>query len=209
LAREHIYWTASGAANTVRILPGHCGSRLQKFAMDLRQSVLQRTDRLYRGDAYSTGMMQAMLMGQNFQLQKVWTEAYRNTGTFHVIVISGTHIAILAAFFLFLLRLCFVPRNLAMLITATAAWLYAVTSGWGAPCVRCAAGLSLYMVASYFYRERRALNLLAAIAIGFLVFDPDQLFEASFQLSFLEVAFLGAFATPLIEATSGPLSRGL
>jgi competence protein ComEC len=209
LARQDIYWTASGAADTVRILSGHCGSPLKKAAMDLRAAVLRRTEQLYHGDAYLAGMMQAMLMGQSFQLQRIWTEEYRNTGTFHVIVISGTHVAILAAFFLFLLRLCFVPRNLAMLLTAAAAWLYAMTSGWGAPCVRCAAGLTLYMVGSYFYRERRALNLLAAIALAFLLFDPDQLFEASFQLSFLAVAFLGAFATPLVQATSGPLARGV
>jgi competence protein ComEC len=209
LARQDIYWTASGNAGTVHILPGSCGSRVQKFAMDLRASVLRRTEELYRGDDYLSGMMQAMLMGQNFQLQKIWTEEYRNTGTFHVIVISGTHVAILAAFFLFLLRLCFVPPGAALLLTSAAAWLYAMTSGWGAPCVRCAAGLTLYIVGSYFYRERRALNLLAAIAIVFLVFDPDQIFEASFQLSFLAVACLGAFATPLVQATSGPLARGL
>ena len=77
--------------------------------MDLRAAVLRRTEQLYHGDAYLAGMMQAMLMGQSFQLQRIWTEEYRNTGTFHVIVISGTHVAILAAFFLFLLRLCFVP----------------------------------------------------------------------------------------------------
>jgi competence protein ComEC len=209
LARQDIYWTASGAADTLRILPGHCGSPLRKAAMDLRAAVLRRTEQLYHGDDYLSGMMQAMLMGQSFQLQRIWTEQYRNTGTFHVIVISGTHVAILAAFFLFLLRLCFVPQRLAMLLTAAAAWLYAMTSGWGAPCVRCAAGLTLYMIGSYFYRERRALNLLAAIALCFLVFDPDQLFEASFQLSFLAVAFLAAFATPLVRATSGPLARGL
>jgi len=209
LARQNIYWTASGNASTVRILPGHCGSPVVKAAMDLRAAVMRRTEQLYHGDDYLAGMMQAMLMGQNFQLQRIWTEEYRNTGTFHVIVISGTHIAILAAFFLFLLRLCFVPQNLAMLLTSAAAWLYAATSGWGAPCVRCAAGLTLYMVGRYFYRERRALNLLAAIALFFLVCDPDQLFESSFQLSFLAVAFLGAFASPLVAATSGPLLRGL
>ncbi len=209
LARQEIYWTASGAASTVRILPGRCGSPVVRVAMDLRAAVLRRSSELYRGDDYLSGMMQAMLMGQNFQLQKVWTEAYRNTGTFHVIVISGTHVAILAAFFLFLLRLCFVPENLAMLVTSAAAWLYAMTSGWGAPCVRCAAGLTLYMVGRYFYRERRSLNLLAAIALGFLAVDPEQLFESSFQLSFLAVAFLGAFAGPLVAATSGPLARGL
>jgi competence protein ComEC len=209
LSRQSIYWTASGAAGSLRILPGHCGSPIVKFAMDLRAAVLRRTEELYRGDDYLSGMMQAMLMGQNYQLQKIWTEEYRNTGTFHVIVISGTHIAILAALFLFLLRFCFVPQNLAMPLTAAASWLYAMTSGWGAPCVRCAAALTLYMVGRYFYRQRRALNLLAAIALFFLVCDPDELFESSFQLSFLAVVFLGAFAAPLVEATSGPLARGL
>lgn len=209
LARQDIYWTASGNAGTLRVLPGHCGSPLQKAAMDLRAVVLRRTAWLYRGDDYLAGMMQAMLMGQTFQLQRIWTEQYRNTGTFHVIVISGTHVAILAAFFLFILRICFVRQGLAMLLTTLAAWLYAVMSGWGAPCVRSAAGLTLFMICGYFYRERRTLNLLAAVALGFLVFDPDQLFEASFQLTFLAVAFLGAFATPLIQATSGPRLRGL
>jgi competence protein ComEC len=209
LARGDIYWTASGAANTVRVLPGRCGSRFGKFVMDLRESCMRRIERLYRGNTYQTGIMQALLLGQTFAVQKVWTEHYRNTGTFHTLVISGTHVAIVAAFLMLVLRLCFVNESLAILITVAAAWLYALVSGWGAPCVRSAAGFMLVAAAGWFYRERRPLNLLAAVAIGFLVLDPAQLFEASFQLSFLAVAFLGAFASPLIRATSGPLSRGL
>ncbi len=209
LAERHIYWTASGAASTLRILPGRCGTAFQKFVMDLRASALDRIARLYRGSAYDTAMVQAILVGQNYQLQRVWTEDYRNTGTFHTLVVSGTHVAILAAFFLFLLRICFVPEGAALFLTAAVMWLYALVAGWGAPCVRAAAGLTLFSVARFFYRERRPLNLLAAIAIGFLLLDPDQLFEASFQLTFLAVAFLGAFSGPLIAATTGPLARGL
>lgn len=209
LAERDVYWTASGAARSVRILPGACGSRFQKFVMDLRASALDRIARMYAGDAYQTAMTQAILIGQNYQLQRVWTEDYRNTGTFHTLVISGTHVAILAAFFLFLLRICFVPEGAALFLTAGAMWLYALVAGWGAPCVRSAAGLTLFSVARYFYRDRRPLNLLAAVAIAFLLLDPDQLFDASFQLTFLAVAFLGAFARPIIEATSGPLTRGL
>jgi competence protein ComEC len=209
LARRDIYWTASAAADTVRIQPGRCGSGAAKFVMDLRAAGIARIERLYGSDSYQSGMMQAILLGQTFQLQRVWTEDYRNTGTFHALVISGTHVAILAAFFLFVLRICFVPESLALLLTVAAAWLYALVSGWQAPCVRSAAGLTLYMIGSYFYRERRPLNLLAAVAMGFLVFDPDQLFDPSFQLTFLAVAFLAVFATPLIRVTSGPLARGL
>jgi len=209
LAREEVYWTASGAANTVRILPGRCGSRFQKAVMDLRAAALTRIERLYHGNDYQTGMVQALLIGQSFQLQRVWTEQYRQTGTFHALVISGTHVAILAAFFLFLLRLCFIPEPVALLLTSAAAWFYALLAGWHAPCTRSAAGLTVFMIGRYFYRQRRPLNLLAAVALGFLAFDPEQLFDASFQLTFLAVAFLGAFATPLIRATSGPLTRAL
>ncbi len=209
LARQEIYWTASGAARSVRILPGRCGSILAKTVMDLRAAALSRLARLYQGDDYQTGMMQAILIGQSFQLQRVWTEQYRSTGTFHALVISGTHVAVLAAFFLFLLRICFVPESPALLLTVLAAWLYALVTGWQPPCVRSAAGLTLFMICGYFYRERRLMNLLAAVAIAFLLLDPEQLFDASFQLTFLAVGFLGAFAVPLIEATSGPLSRAL
>ena len=209
LARRDVYWTASGAASTLRILPGHCGSAFAKFAMDLRANALDRIARMYQGRDYQTAMVEAILLGQNYQLQRVWTEDYRNTGTFHTLVVSGTHVAILAAFFLFLLRICFVPELAAWFLTAGAAWLYAVIAGWGAPCVRAAAALTLFAIARYFYRERRPLNLLAAVAMGFLLLDPDQLFDAGFQLTFLAVGFLGAFATPLLNGTTGPLMRGL
>ncbi len=209
LARKEIYWTASGAADTIHVLPGRCGSRFSKVIMDLRQAALNRMAQLYHGNLYQTGMMQALLIGQNYQLQRVWTEIYRSTGTFHVIVISGTHLAILAAFFLFLLRVCFIPESLALAATVAMCWLYTLVTGFQAPGVRSSAGLTLFMVCGFFFRRRRVLNLLAAVAIGFLILDPEQLFDASFQLTFLAVAFLGAFATPLIQATSGPLARGL
>ena len=53
------------------------------------------------------------------------------------------------------------------------------------------------------------MNLVAVVAIGFLKLAPEQIFEASFQLSFLAVGFAAAFAVPLVERTSGPLVKGL
>ena len=209
LARREIYWTASSAARTVRVLPGRCGSPFQRAVMNLRAAAVARINVLYGRDPYQAAMMQAVLLGQQFQMQRVWTDDYRSTGTFHTLVISGTHVAIVAAFFFSLLRLCLVPESLAAALTAAVAWLYALVTGFNAPCVRSAAALSLVIAAGLFFRQKRPLNLLAAIALGFLLLDPDQLFDASFQLSFLAVAFLGAFATPLVRATSGPLGRGL
>jgi competence protein ComEC len=210
LARQNIYWTASTSAGTeVKVLPGRCGSAFGRVIMNLRAAAMDRLDRLYHHDPYNTGMMQAILIGSSFQLQRVWTEQFRSTGTFHAIVISGTHIAVLSAFLLLVLRLCFVPAGIASWITLGATWLYTLVTGWQPPCVRSAAGFTLFMIGRYFYRERRIMNLLAAVAIGFLALDPEQMFEPSFQLSFLAVGFIGAFATPLLEATTAPLARAL
>jgi competence protein ComEC len=209
-ARSDIYWTASMAAgSSVKVLPGRCGSRLLAGIFALRTAALNRIDRLYPGDPYATGMMEATLIGESSKLDRVWTEEFRRTGTYHMLVIDGLHITVLAAFLLFLMRLCFMPELGALALTAAGAWLYAMVSGGNAPAVRAAAGFSLYLAARYFYRRRRVLNLLAAVAIVYLICDPGQLFEAGFQLSFLAVAAIGALAIPLLEATSAPLSRSV
>src|SRR5262249_48434579 len=68
---------------------------------------------------------------------------------------------------------------------------------------------TLYLIARFFFRRGRVMNLLAAVALAYLLCDPGQLFDASFQLSFLCVAAIGGLAAPLLEATSAPLTRGL
>ena len=114
-------------------------------------------------------MMDAVLIGEGSGLERLWTEQYRATGTFHALIISGSHVAVLAGAFLFLLRICFIPRGPATLLTVAAAWLYALVTGWQAPVVRSAAGMTLFAIGSLFYREKRLLNLLAAVALFFLV----------------------------------------
>lgn len=209
LARQRIYWSAAGRAATVRVLPGRCGSAFWSFLFGLRTAALTRIEKLYPGDSYGSAMMQAILIGESSKVERVWTDYFRRTGTYHTIVISGLHVTVLAGFFLLLLRICLVPEPIALTATMLAAWLYALVAGWQAPAVRAAAGFALFVFLRYIYRRSRLLNILAAVALGFVIFDPEQIFDASFQLSFLCVALIGALAVPVIERTSAPLARGL
>jgi len=209
-ARSDVFWTASVAVGSaIAVQPGQCGSRFMALIFGLRTAALERIERLYRNNDYATGMMEATLIGETRKLEKIWTDHFRRTGTYHMLVIDGLHITVLAAFLLFLLRLCFVPELKALAMTSAGAWLYALVSGWNAPAVRAAGGFSLYVAARYFYRRGRLLNLLAAVAIVYLVFDPGQLLEAGFQLSFLSVAAIATLAIPVLKATSAVFSRGL
>ncbi len=210
LARQKIFWTAAMARHTTaKILPGRCGSRFWSIIYKIRTAAVDRIEKLYPNDAYSTGMMEAILIGEKSKLEKVWTENFRRTGTYHTLIIAGFHVTILAACLLFLLRICNLNPTHALAITCAAAWLYALVSGCNAPAVRAAAGFTLYAIAKFFFRRGRVLNLLSAIAILYLLYDPAQLFDAAFQLSFLCVAVIGAFAAPLLNATSVPIARAL
>lgn len=210
LARQDIFWTATaGVSSHVTVKSGRCGSSFWRSLYLTRNRALRRIDALYSGDDYNTGMMEAVLIGDSARLQKSWTDDYRTTGTFHALVISGTHVALLAGLLIFLMRICFFPQTVAILATVPMAWTYALIAGWQAPCIRSAAGISLFAIARIFYRRARVLNILAAVAIGFVFCDPDQLFDASFQLSFLSVALIGAFVVPIVEVTTGPLAQAL
>lgn len=210
LARQNIFWTASMARHTAaRVLPGRCGSKFWAFVYRLRTAALDRIEELYPGDAYTTAMMEAVLIGERSKLEKVWTDNFRRTGTFHTLVIAGFHVTILAGVLLFLLRVCMMGEMPALAITCAAAWLYALVSGMHPPVVRAAAGFTMYAAARFFFRRGRVLNILAAIALVYLLYDPAELFDAAFQLSFLCVAAIGALAAPLLKATSAPLAQAL
>jgi competence protein ComEC len=210
LARRHIFWTAAMPRNSLpAVLAGRCGSRFMAGVFALRTAALDRIDRIYRSNGYAAGMMDAVLIGETARLERVWTDDFRRTGTFHALVISGIHVTVLAAVLLFLLRWLPLSDLSALAVTAAAAWLYALVSGFSAPVVRAAGGFTLYTLARACFRRTRVMNLLAAVALVYFACDPAQIFEASFQLSFLSVAAIGALAAPLLESTAVPYARGL
>ncbi len=210
LARKHIYWTASaGAKSNLRVLPGECGTRFNRLIFGLRATALERLEQLYAGQPYQTGMMQALLIGEDSKVEESWSDQYRLTGTYHALVISGMHLTALTAIIFLVLKLLPLGELLPLAAATACAWVYTFVTGCQTPLVRAAAGLSLFLAARYLYRRQRLLNLVAAVAIGFLVVDPPQLFEASFQLSFLCVIAIAALAVPILERTSAPLVRAM
>ncbi len=210
LARQKIFWTASMTrGSSPKILPGRCGNRAWGAIFDMREAAIARLDRLYPGNEYNMGMMEAVLLGETSKLERVWTENFRRTGTFHALVISGAHVAVLVGVLLFFLRLCAMPEIPSLLCAAAMAWLYALITGFSPPVGRAAGGFTLYLAARFFFRRGRVINLLAAVAIVYFLADPLELFDASFQLSFLSVAAIGALAAPILQATSGPFLSGL
>jgi competence protein ComEC len=210
LARQHIYWNASVASvSDLRIQTGRCGNRAFAWLFGIRTWALERLQSLYADDPHTAALLQATLLGETSGLEKRWTSDFRVTGTYHALVISGQHVAVLALTLLGILRLFQTRRVPALCVATVASWLYAFITGFSSPVVRAAGGFTLYLIASYCYRKTRVLNVLAAIGLLYLLCDPDQLFDPSFQLSFLSAAAIAAFAIPLMERYTEPLREAV
>lgn len=206
LAAQHIYWTGSvSSPSDIRVLPGSCGSRPMAWLFAARTWALERLTALYPGDPETAALLKATLLGETSGVERRWTNDFRVTGTYHALVISGQHISILAFTILCFLRLLRFRRVPALALATLVSWFYALLSGFGAPVVRAAGGFTLFLIASYFFRKTRVLNILAAVGLIYLAFDPDELFDPSFQLSFLSAAAIAVFAIPFMERFTEPL----
>lgn len=206
LASQHIYWTASVASPAdIKISSGRCGYHAMAWLYAVRTWALDRLTRLYPDDPHTAALLQATLLGETSGVQRRWTNDFRVTGTYHALVISGQHVSVLALTLLLILRLFRFRRVPALGLATLTSWLYAVISGFSSPVVRAAGGFTVFLIASYCFRKTRVLNVLAFIGIVYLWFDPDQLFDPSFQLSFLSAAAIAAFAIPVMERVSEPL----
>jgi len=210
LAAQHIYWIGSvGSASGVRVLEGRCGSRVAGALYAVRTWALARLVRLYPDDAHTAALLQATLLGVTAGVERRWTSDFRATGTYHALVISGLHVSVLAFTILAILRVFQFRRLPALAVATVASWLYAFLCGSNAPVVRSAAGFTFFFVAACFFRKTRLLNVLGAVGILYLSFDPEQLFDPTFQLSFLSAAAIAAFAIPTMERFTEPLRNSV
>jgi len=206
MAAQHIYWTGS-VSNPADIKVSHerCGHRARAWLYAVRTWALDRLAGLYPGDPHSAALLQATLLGETSGVQRRWTNDFRVTGTYHALVISGQHVSVLALTLLLILRLLRFRRVPALGVATLTSWLYAIISGFSSPVVRAAGGFTVFLIVSYCFRKTRILNVLAVVGLAYLLLDPDELFDPSFQLSFLSAAAIAAFAIPVMERISEPL----
>ncbi len=220
LLSEGIDLTASAKSNRVVQLDNaapslHCrlyalqtwaGERLDAFFSSRANATLPSFLRLNREDA---GMLNAMLFGNRTALSSTLRDAFQRTGTFHLFVVSGLHVALLATGLFWIFRRVRLPEGLAVFATIALTTGYTLLTGFGVPAQRALLMTSLYLIALWLDRESNALNALGFAACVVLVLDPRSLFESSFQMTFLVIIAIAGIAAPILQRTLLPYSRSL
>ncbi len=114
-------------------------------------------------------------------------DMFAKIGVVHILAISGLHVGIMSGIFLSIFRLFNVPRRISYSITFVLVIFYALITGLGAPVVRTALMVNIFLLGYIIRRKTNVFITLAAASLLILLWNPYYLFEVGFQLSFITV----------------------
>lgn len=134
-------------------------------------------------------LAEALLLGRRASLPPSLMDAFRRTGTAHLVAISGLHVAILGGMALGAGAWLFGRRRPTYLVVTLAlVWLYVLLTGLRPPALRSAIMFSFYPVGLWLGRPHSSGPSLAFAGALMAGMDPRAPFDVSFQLSFAAVA---------------------
>jgi len=140
---------------------------------------------LYAGKARA--LVKALLLGERGEISPELKDAFARCGVIHALAISGLHIGYIGViFFVFfsLLRFNYQARIIAVLISV---FCYALLIGFEPPIVRASLMMGILLIGRLIQRQTDIFNVISTAALIILIINPQELFQASFQLSFAAI----------------------
>lgn len=196
----------------VEKLPSRNETGLEKSIQAIRQQLLDGIDRIYppwTRQGREGAVIKAVLLGDRTSLSTETVENFRRTGLYHLLVVSGMQLGLLAFLAGLLLRSLGLREELHIVLLLAAMVTYALLLDQRAPTLRATLMIFVYLGARFLYRPRSLLNAVGASALVLLVTRPFWLFESGFQLSFAAALLIAGLAVPILEKTSEPYRRAL
>ena len=200
---------ASVQADNIELLPGKIGGRLGFWRSRIRLSILEHVHNPKLWSEEDAVLFAAMVVGDDSLLLRHVREEFQETGVYHLLVVSGMNVGLLAFAVFWLARRLRAPEWAASLTTIGLSLFYAFVAGMGTPILRAVFMLALFLLARLFYRERAALNATGFAALVVLVWSPQAWFDPSFQLTFLALLAISGISLPLLERASTRYKRAL
>lgn len=140
--------------------------------------------------AGEAGLMCGLITGDRHDITEHVKDIFWRTGTTHLLAVSGLNVALVAAGVFFVMNLLPFGRSSRMVLAVILIFGYSALAGGASPVLRSAIMCSICILAGLFEREADPLNTLSIAAGGILLFNPSQLFDIGFQLSFIGVLSL-------------------
>ncbi len=184
LSRRGIRFILSAKKDSrVEICERNKGNYFMALSLRLR-NVLKGilADHLSKNEA---GIMRAILLGDRTGIPKSIRMLFVQTGTAHILAISGLHIGIVGTFFLIFAKVLPFGRRGQYGIVICLLTGYAFLTGGRPSVIRATIMMVVFLTSFIVERELDALNTLCLAAVIILGINPLNLFDVGFQLSFV------------------------
>ena len=172
-------------------------SQILSFLYAVRASAIARILRSFTQP--TAGVLGAALFGNQHFLDKDTAESFRIGGTFHMLVISGLHVAMLALIVTWLISRLTKSPTLKFVLIFAFMWAYALMIGAQPSITRATVMLTFVLLGQLIFRSSPGANTLAASALVLLSWQPRDIFNPAFQLSFLTVLIIVTVTAPLLD----------
>ncbi len=146
-------------------------------------------------------LLWAMTLGWRTAFTGDIGDPFLRAGTMHLFAIDGLRIALLSGMIVTLLRVLRLSRAWCGAVAIPAIWFYTAATGWESSAVRASVMMTIVLGGWALKRPWDLVNSLAAAAFLILLWEPRQLFEASFQLSFFVMLAIGLLLPKLNQIT--------
>lgn len=156
-------------------------------------------DKAYDDSRIHAQVLKGMFLGLRNELSPDILDAFRNSGSIHILAVSGLHVGLIATVCFFGFSLLRLPRKATDLLTIAAVILYACLVGFRPSVFRASLMAVIFLISRIIERDRDLFNLLAFAALVLLLINPAQLWDIGFQLSFAAVASI-VYLMPKWEA---------
>lgn len=139
----------------------------------------------------------ALALGWKTGLTDPVADPFMKAATYHIFAVDGLRMAIVFGIFFSLFRALRVPRPACALVLVPLIWFYVALTGWPASAIRATIMLTVVIGGWVLKRPPDLLNSLFAAALTILIWEPQQISQAGFQLSFLVVLSMILILPPL------------
>lgn len=180
------------------------GSRFFTALYTFRNHALERLYRIFPDPEAS--FLAGVLLGEESGIPAEVERAFQDTGTSHVIAISGFNITILAGLFSWVFARL-LGRWRGAVLAALMISLYTLLVGANAAVVRAAILGVLALGARQVGRRQEGVNSLSFVAALMALFNPNVLWDVGFQLSFTATLGLVLYADPLVAGFNAVFNR--
>ncbi len=132
----------------------------------------------------------ALTLGWKTALTEEVSEPFVRAATYHIFAVDGLRMAIIFGIFFSLFRALGLSRAVIGVVLLPLLWFYVALTGWPASAIRATVMLTVIIVGWALKRPSDLINSLFAAALIILLWAPQQLLQAGFQLSFFVVLCL-------------------